>query len=114
LTWPYHCSLFFSMMSMKSSFPFTPIISFIFSFFIFSNLDILATIDRSQWGNQLNTLSLSQTLYCVVILYISVSQTVVRGPPVVLGICPRCPLRLNIRPKKTENIKLTWIAYHTL
>ena len=29
LTWPYHCSLFFSMMSMMSGFPFTPIISFI-------------------------------------------------------------------------------------
>ena len=25
LTWPYHCNLFFSMMSMMSCFPFTPI-----------------------------------------------------------------------------------------
>ena len=32
LTWPHHCSLFFSMMS---GFPFTPIISFMCSFFIF-------------------------------------------------------------------------------
>jgi hypothetical protein len=33
LTWPYHCSLFFSMMSTMSGYPFTPIITFIFSFF---------------------------------------------------------------------------------
>jgi hypothetical protein len=33
---------------------------------------------------------------------------------VVLGFCPCGPLRLNISPKKTEKIKLTWIAYHTL
>jgi hypothetical protein len=26
LTWPYHYSLFFCMISMMSSFPFTPII----------------------------------------------------------------------------------------
>jgi hypothetical protein len=32
LTWPYHCSLFFSMVSMMSGFPFTPTISFICSF----------------------------------------------------------------------------------
>jgi hypothetical protein len=25
LTWPFHCSLLFSMMSMMSGFPFTPI-----------------------------------------------------------------------------------------
>ena len=30
LTWPYHCNLFFSVMSMMSCFPFTPMISFIF------------------------------------------------------------------------------------
>ena len=36
LTWPYYCSLFFSMMSMMSGFPFTPIISFICSFLILS------------------------------------------------------------------------------
>ena len=35
-------------------------------------------------------------------LYISVFQTVVRGPQVVLGFCPCGPLRLNISPKKTE------------
>ena len=29
LTWPYHCNLFFSIMSMMSCFPFTPMISFI-------------------------------------------------------------------------------------
>jgi hypothetical protein len=46
--------------------------------------------------------------------YGSVSQTVVRGPQVVLRFCPCGPLRLNISPKKTEKIKLTSIAYHTL
>jgi len=40
-------------------------------------------------------------------LYINVSQTVVRGPQVVLGFCPCGPFRLNISPKKTEKIKLT-------
>jgi len=40
-------------------------------------------------------------------LYISISQTVVRGPQVVLGFCPCGPFRLNISPKKTEKIKLT-------
>jgi hypothetical protein len=49
-----------------------------------------------------------------VIPYVSVSQTVVRGPQVVLGFGPCGPLRLNISPKKIEKIKLTWIAYHTL
>jgi hypothetical protein len=39
--------------------------------------------------------------------YVSVSQTVVRGPQVVFGFCPCGPLRLNISPKKTEKIKLT-------
>ena len=39
--------------------------------------------------------------------YASVSQTVVRGPQVVLGFCPCGPFRLNITPKKTEKIKLT-------
>jgi hypothetical protein len=33
---------------------------------------------------------------------------------VVLGFCSCGPLRLNISPKKTEKVKLTWIAYHTL
>ena len=46
LTWPYHCSLFFSMMSMMSGFPFTPIISFICSFFIISILDFLADLEH--------------------------------------------------------------------
>jgi len=45
--WSYHCSLFFSMMSILSGFPFTPIISFICSFFILSILhfpaDLLST-----------------------------------------------------------------------
>jgi hypothetical protein len=52
--------------------------------------------------------------YCVLVCsircripYISVSQTVVRGPQVVLGFCICGPLRLNISPKKTEKIKLT-------
>jgi len=44
LTWPYHCSLFFCMMSMMSSCPFTPIISFIRSFFVLSILDFLADL----------------------------------------------------------------------
>ena len=42
LTWPYHSNLFFSMMSMMSGFPFTPIISFIRSFFVLSILDFHA------------------------------------------------------------------------
>jgi len=40
-------------------------------------------------------------------IYSSVSQTVVRGPQVVLGFCPCGPFRLIISPKKTEKIKLT-------
>ena len=36
------------------------------------------------------------------IVYNSVSQTVVRGPQVVLGYCPCGPFRLNISPKMTE------------
>ena len=40
-------------------------------------------------------------------IYNSVSQTVVRGPQVVLGFCPCGPFILNISPKKTEKIKLT-------
>ena len=44
LTWPYHCSLFFSMMSMISGFPFTPMISYICSFIILSILDFLADV----------------------------------------------------------------------
>jgi len=39
-------------------------------------------------------------------IYDSVSQTVVRGPQVVLGVCPCGPLRLNISPKKTEKNKI--------
>jgi hypothetical protein len=73
--------------------------------------DILLTVYYSYYVlqelNQHNTLLLSQTLYCVVMLYISVSQTVVRGPQVVLGFYPCGPLRLNISPKKTKKIKLT-------
>src|SRR5215510_10150059 len=42
--WPYHCSIFFSMMSMMSGFSFTPIISFVRSFFIFYILDFLADL----------------------------------------------------------------------
>ena len=38
--------------------------------------------------------------------YSSVSQTVVRGPQVVLGFCPCGPFRLNISPKKTEKNKI--------
>ena len=44
LTWPYHCSLFFSMMSMMSGCPFTPIISFVCSFFVLSILDFFAEL----------------------------------------------------------------------
>jgi len=39
-------------------------------------------------------------------LYISVYETVVRGPQVVLGFCPCGPFRLNISPKKTEKNKI--------
>ena len=42
LTWPYHCSHFLSMMSVLSGFPFSPIISFVCSFFILSILDVVA------------------------------------------------------------------------
>jgi len=44
LTWPYHWSLFLSMMSTMSGFSFTPITSFICSFFILSILDFLADL----------------------------------------------------------------------
>ena len=44
LTWPYHWSLFLSMMSIISGFSSTPIISFICSFFILSILDFLADL----------------------------------------------------------------------
>jgi hypothetical protein len=39
-------------------------------------------------------------------LYTSISQTVVRGPQVVLGFCPCGPLRLNISPKKNRKNKI--------
>ena len=38
--------------------------------------------------------------------YVSVSQTVVRGPQVVLGFCPCGPFRLNISPKKDRKNKI--------
>ena len=41
LTWPYYWSLFLSMMSTMSCFSFTPIVSFICSFFILSILDCI-------------------------------------------------------------------------
>jgi hypothetical protein len=41
-----------------------------------------------------------------VVLYSSVSQTVVRRPQVFLEFCPYGPLRLHISPKKTEKIKI--------
>ena len=44
LTWPYHCSLFLSMMSMVCGSPFTPIISFVCTFFILSILYFLADL----------------------------------------------------------------------
>src|SRR5215475_9068543 len=44
LTWPYHWSLFLSMLSIMSGFSFTPIISFICSFFILYILDFLADL----------------------------------------------------------------------
>ena len=44
LTWPYRCSLFCSIISMVSGFPFTPIVSFMCSFFILSLLDFLADL----------------------------------------------------------------------
>jgi hypothetical protein len=45
---------------------------------------------------------LSNSLKVVRIVWTSVSQTVVRGPQVVLRFCLRGPLGLNISPKKTE------------
>jgi hypothetical protein len=39
-------------------------------------------------------------------LYSSISQTVVRGPQVVLGFCPCGPLRLNISQKKDRKNKI--------
>jgi len=44
LMWPYHWSLFLSMMSIISGFSFTPIISFICSFFILSILNFLVDL----------------------------------------------------------------------
>jgi len=44
LTWPYHWSLFLSMMSKMSGFSFTPIIFFICSFFILSIIDFFADL----------------------------------------------------------------------
>ena len=44
LTWPYHWSLYLSIISIMSGFSFTPIISFICSFFILSILDFLANL----------------------------------------------------------------------
>jgi len=44
LTWPYHWSLFLSMMSIIYGFSFTPIISSVCSFFILSILDFLADL----------------------------------------------------------------------
>ena len=56
-------------------------------------------------------LSIIRSLFSVRVhsemVYISVSQSVVRGQQVVLGFCPCGPFRLNITPKKTEKIKLT-------
>ena len=47
LKWPYNCSLFCSVISTMSGFPFTPIISFMFSFFILSILDFLADLHNT-------------------------------------------------------------------
>jgi len=47
LTWPYHCSLFFPIMSMMSGCPFTHIISFIPSFFVLSILDFFLLASTS-------------------------------------------------------------------
>jgi hypothetical protein len=46
LKWPYHSSIFFSKMSMMSGFPFTPIISFVYSLFILSFLYFLADLEN--------------------------------------------------------------------
>ena len=43
-TWPYHCSLFCCIICMMSGFPFTPIVSFMCSFFILSLFDFLADV----------------------------------------------------------------------
>ena len=69
LTWPYHCSLFFCTMSMVSGFPFTPIISFIFSFCILSIFAstcnqnyVLLTLLCCVKNEQIRLLNTSQTV----------------------------------------------------
>jgi len=63
-------------------------------------------IDWINVGSLYITLN-SLCMLVIKLFYGSVSQTVVRGPQVVLGFCPCGPFRLNISPKKTEKIKLT-------
>jgi hypothetical protein len=43
LTWPYHCSLFFSMMPMISDFPLTPLFLLSVHFLFFPSLIFLLT-----------------------------------------------------------------------
>ena len=58
--------------------------------------------DESRYSyNQQNLICISCTLF-----YISVSQTVVRGPQVVLGFYPCGPFLLNISPKKDRKNKI--------
>jgi hypothetical protein len=62
-----------------------------------ANIAYLQSTILLQQRNQLNTLSLSQTLYCVVILYISVSQTFIKWGPLLFvrmfyGPPYSCPL----------------------
>ena len=59
LTWPYHWSLFLSMMSIISGFSFTPIISFICLFFILSILDFLADLPSLSYTVNTSNLLLS-------------------------------------------------------
>jgi hypothetical protein len=43
LTWPSHCSLFFSMMSTMSGFPFVPLLPLYFHSLFFPTLIFLPT-----------------------------------------------------------------------
>ena len=57
---------------------------------------------------------LSMYLFLFLTLYISVYQTVVRGPQVVLGFCPCGPFRLNTSQKKDrKKINLNCVS-HTI
>jgi hypothetical protein len=53
----------------------------------------------------ISTLSMCTYIHSTSIIHCSVSQTVVRGPQVVLGFCSCGPLGLNISQKKKKDRK---------